>query len=96
MLPSSIPQIYFNQFNKLVKDFLWDGKRPRIIMARIYDLKENGGLGLPDVEVYNISFELSVLVDHWETGGENVVGWTKLEEDDKSESLWIVWQKDLE
>lgn len=65
MLPLNIPDIIFKRYDNIVKDFLWEGKRPRIKMSKMCALKDKGGLGLPDVKMYDLSFEMAQLAKHW-------------------------------
>ncbi len=52
MLPLIIPDRIFKQYNQIVKDFLWNGKRPRINIKKMYSHRKRGGLALPNVETY--------------------------------------------
>lgn len=57
MVPVSIPPGIFKHFNQLIRDFLWNGKKPRINILKLYTSRNLGGLGLPNAELYGISFE---------------------------------------
>lgn len=61
MTPVNIPDPIFKTYDKIIKDFLWEGKRPRIKMSRLTSPKDKGGLGLPNVRMYNFSFETAKL-----------------------------------
>ncbi len=62
-----------------LKDFLWEGKRPRIKMSKLISPRDKGGLGIPDVRMYNFSFEMAKLAKHWkETDSE--LDWIKIEQ----------------
>ena len=54
MLPVIISPLLFKHYNQMIKDYLWDGKNPRINVNRLYIPRDEGGLALPNVELYNI------------------------------------------
>jgi len=79
MIPVNIPDPIFKRYDKIIKDFLWEGKRPRIKMTKLTSPRDKGGLGLPDVRMYNIAFEMAKLAKHWgETDSE--LDWIKIEQ----------------
>ncbi len=79
MIPVNIPDPIFERYDKIIKDFLWEGKRPRIKMSKLISPRDKGGLGLPDVRMYNFSFEMAKLAKHWsETDSE--LDWIKIEQ----------------
>lgn len=86
MLPVTAPTSVFNQYDTLVKEFLWDGKRPRTRLIKLCLPRDGrgGGLGLPDPRLYYISFEMAKLALHW-TGKCNL-DWAIIE---KSLSLLL-------
>ena len=43
-------QSYVNEFNNLVKDFLWEGKKAKIAYSVLLGNKVDGGLGLCDLD----------------------------------------------
>ena len=45
--------------------FLWEGKRPRIGVNKLWLPRDREGLALPNVELYKIAFEISKLARHW-------------------------------
>lgn len=65
MLPVTISPLLFKQYNQMIKNYLWDGKKPRINVNKLYAPRDKGGLALPNVELYNISFEVAKLARHW-------------------------------
>ncbi len=78
MLPLIILDRIFKQYNQIVKDFLWNGKRPRINIKKMYSHRKRGGLVLPNVETYKLSFELAKLARHW-AGYDSGLGWVQIE-----------------
>lgn len=65
MLPIRIQPTIFKKYDDVVKQFLWEGKRPRIKLSKLCSPKEKGGLGLTDLRLYAISFEMAKLAKYW-------------------------------
>lgn len=61
MLPISIPGELFTQYNRMIKDYLRDGKRARINLNNLYVARNEGGL-------YSIAFEMAKLARHCKQG----------------------------
>ena len=78
MLPLTIPRGIYKQYNNMVREYLWNGKKPRINIKKMCSPRECGGLALPNVEMYNLSFELSKLARHW-AECDSQLGWVKIE-----------------
>ncbi len=55
-IPLEIPKKFFNEINKLFSHFLWKGKKPRISLKKSFLPRNRGGLGIPDVYVYYLSY----------------------------------------
>lgn len=54
-------------------------KKTRIALKKLFASGECGGLALPNMELYNIAFEMNKLTRHWANHGSNP-GWVKIEE----------------
>lgn len=80
MLPVNIAPQLFKQYDGIIKDFLWDKKRPRINIKKMWSPREMGGMSLPNVRLYNISFEMSRLIKHWK-GIDQELSWIKIEKE---------------
>lgn len=78
MLPVNIAPQLFEHYDKIIKEFLWDKKRPRINIKKMWSPKETGGMGLPNVRLYNLSFEMSRLIKHWK-GTDQELSWIQIE-----------------
>lgn len=65
---------------KLKKDFLWDKKRPRINIKKMWSPRSIGGMALPNVRLYNLSFEMSRLAKHW-VRTDSELSWIKIEQE---------------
>lgn len=47
MLLMDIPDLLFKQYDKIIKDILWEGKKLRIQISKMYTPRDMGELGLP-------------------------------------------------
>lgn len=65
MLPMNILDWYFKQYDKLTKYFLWDRGKKWINRKIVCSPRDVGGFALPDVKLYNLSFELAKLANRW-------------------------------
>lgn len=65
MLPITIPPAIFMKYDDMIKQFLWEEKKPWIKLSKLCFPKEKGGLGLPDLRLYSISFEMAKLAKYW-------------------------------
>lgn len=58
MLPVTGPPAIFTLYDTLVKGHLWEEESPRIKLDKLCAPRhKKGGLGLPDLRLYYISFE---------------------------------------
>ncbi len=80
MLPVIIPSGTYKQYNQMVRDYLWNGKKLRINIKKLCTTRENGGLALPNVEIQNLAFEMAKLVRHWANYSYRL-DWVKIEMD---------------
>lgn len=62
-LPVRIPYIFFKQSQKLLFDFIWAHKHPRIQRKQLMLPKEHGGLAVPDIRKYYQAIHLSRVID---------------------------------
>lgn len=77
-LPVSIPKKYFDKFDRICKDFLWNGKRPRIKLEKMQIPIKNGGLGLPKLILYHYAFCLRHIAQ-WALPPERAPPWIGME-----------------
>lgn len=47
-IPVILKPTLFQDLNKIVMKFIWQGKKPRIKLTALQDFKQKRGLGLPD------------------------------------------------
>lgn len=78
MLPLNFPVSVLKQYNEIVRDYLWNWKKPRISLTKLFTTTERGGLALPNIELYNIAFERVKLCKHWSGSGSHL-GWMEIE-----------------
>lgn len=80
MLPLTFPSQLLKQYDKVINEYLWGGKRPWFSRAKMYAAKENGGLSLPKIDWYHYAFSLSQLskMNH---SAEQAPAWVKIEEE---------------
>lgn len=64
----------------MIKPFLWGGKRTRMNLEKLYDPRENGGLGVPNSKLHYLSFEMDKLAKYWDKC-ENKQEWLNIETD---------------
>lgn len=62
-VPVGVTAGIFKHFNQLIRDFLWNGNNNNTLNL--------GGLGLLNVDLYGISFEMIKLAKHWINGSTN-------------------------
>lgn len=77
-MPITIPSAIFKKYDDVVKQFLWEGKKPRIKISKLCEPKEKGGLGLPDSRLYAMSFEMAKLAKYWKLT-DNTLDWMDVE-----------------
>ena len=52
-----IPDRYAKQFNEMIQDFVWNGGKPKISMKILKGNKEDGGLGLIDLQMKDVALK---------------------------------------
>lgn len=73
-----LPSTIIEKANKLCRDFLWAGGKPKVAWHNICTPKKEGGLGLRDIKTWNSTILMKVL---WNI---NI----------NKDSLWIKWVHD--
>ncbi len=58
--------------------FLWEEKKARIKLSKLCGPKDKGGLSLPDLRLYGISFEIPKLAKYWKLK-DNMLDWIDIE-----------------
>uniref|UniRef100_A0A0S7EFB4 POL2 n=1 Tax=Poeciliopsis prolifica TaxID=188132 RepID=A0A0S7EFB4_9TELE len=75
-LPIWIPASTFNMFDKIINNFIWQRRKPRIRQKLLLSPREKGGLGLPNLKLYWAA-QLRVVVE-W-LGQDEETNWISLE-----------------
>lgn len=78
MIPVTISDAIFKQYNHLIMGFLWYGKKPRIGLKKLFTSRDSGGLALSKMVLYDIASEMNKLARHW-ANYESNPGWVKME-----------------
>ncbi len=77
VLPLTPPTGYFKEINTTVSKFLWNNTRPRIRFKSMHQLKPHGGLSLPDLWSYYLSYQMRPLRTRLDV--DSPVPWRALE-----------------
>lgn len=80
MLPIDIPKLAFDNLDKLISKFIWQGRRPRVRLKTLQLLKSQGGLKLPNFRHY-----------FWAAQLRPIIIWIQ----DFSDSRWLNIEKSL-
>ncbi|KAG8594161.1 hypothetical protein GDO81_001103 [Engystomops pustulosus] len=62
--PVVIPNKYRNILNTLLRKFLWNRKRARISLVKLYPQLNKGGLALRDFQSYFLAAQWQNMIDH--------------------------------
>uniref|UniRef100_A0A2D4IS05 Reverse transcriptase domain-containing protein n=1 Tax=Micrurus lemniscatus lemniscatus TaxID=129467 RepID=A0A2D4IS05_MICLE len=57
-IPIKLEKKFFDELNRIILKYIWQGKKARIKLKMLEDAKSNGGFGRPDWELY---YQVSVL-----------------------------------
>lgn len=77
MLPLPPPENSFKELNTAISRFIWMKKKPRIRLKTMQHKKLDGGLSLPNFELYNLSFQIRG-IRTW-VNSDSTVPWRVLE-----------------
>lgn len=61
-LPIEINQNQFNEWDKMLSRYIWQGKRPRVRLKTLQLVKEKGGWGLPSLRDYYFAAQMRALI----------------------------------
>lgn len=78
-IPLEVPLSYFKWFDTIVKTFIWNGKKPRLHLNKLWRPMDRGGLGLPKLLYYYYAFNLRHLA-HWSLPPERAPPWHCIEQ----------------
>lgn len=79
-LPVEIPEKQFVEWDRLISQYVWQGRRARVRYKTLQLKKEKGGLGLPNLQDYYLAAQLRPLIclcsPLYEAGWKDVEGTT--------------------
>uniref|UniRef100_A0A3B3TBN1 Reverse transcriptase domain-containing protein n=1 Tax=Paramormyrops kingsleyae TaxID=1676925 RepID=A0A3B3TBN1_9TELE len=78
MLPLSPPPGYWASVKSAISTFLWDGKRPSVRHSALIRDRLDGGVSLPDFEIYHLAFTLRP-VWSWISPPQHPPAWLPIE-----------------
>jgi len=85
------PSLYYiEQYNKIVRKFLWKGGKPRICLSQLRQSYEKGGLKLTDFQMLNDALKISWLKRLMVSDG----GWQKMFTDCICKEKSLIWELD--
>lgn len=62
-LPIEIDQNHFNEWDKMISRYIWEGKKPRISFKTLQLSKDKGGWGLPCLKDYFRAAQIKTLIN---------------------------------
>ena len=77
-LPIHIPVKYLKQCQRVIFEFIWAHKNPRIQRKQLMNTKRQGGLGVPDIRKYYYATHLNRLID-WNRHSDTKL-WVQIEQ----------------
>lgn len=83
-IPYIIPKPILQKLQSIVLAFIWDNKKSRINRKLLYHRVTSGGLGVPNLEAYNIAAILEPVTIFWDEKSSH--RWSNIED-----SSWPSW-----
>lgn len=56
MLQMKLSETFLMKIDKIINNFVWQGKKPRISLIKLKQTKDKGGVGLPNFKAYQTAF----------------------------------------
>ena len=61
MIPLPPPANFWKNLDSLIRQYIWNSKQPRLKFTTLQRTTGNGGLALPNFNVYHMAFQLRAL-----------------------------------
>lgn len=61
-LPLTLPQTFFTAWNKLIANFIWNGKKHRVKYKLLIQAKEKGGVGAQNLTNYYYAVQILTIM----------------------------------
>lgn len=95
-IPLQIPQYWFKEINTIFSQFIWKDKKPRINHKKLSMPRRTGGLGVPNLYLYYLSYNARFPIVWGYGATPKKANWDWLEgqiitENNKSISLNSLW-----
>ena len=62
-IPAELPKGKFQELDKLISRFIWQGKRPRICCKTLQLAKDKEGLSFPNIKNHYQAVQVNILVN---------------------------------
>lgn len=80
-IPIFLSKSFFSSIDKLISEFIWNKKNPRIRKSMLQRHREHGGLSLPNFQIYYWAANIKVMLYWKELPSQgNVPKWLQLED----------------
>ena len=76
-LPLRLPETYFNTWNKMISNFIWNNRKHRVKFKLLTQQKEGGGLGAPNIQNYYYATQILTIMKWMKCDTE--VKWKNIE-----------------
>uniref|UniRef100_A0A671TRN5 Reverse transcriptase domain-containing protein n=1 Tax=Sparus aurata TaxID=8175 RepID=A0A671TRN5_SPAAU len=72
-----LPETCFNTWNKMIANFIWNNKKHRVQFKILTQHKDEGGLGIPNIQNYYYATQIATIMKWMK--GDTEIKWINLE-----------------